>query len=96
MGIAADLFHSSDPDRETFDRRITPTDDQQTAQQERWNDLADFLKARLKNDTKCSTKAACPGLSGTIFGANMEPSWVQVGAKSGPSWGQVDFQRRFG
>ena len=42
-----------------------------------------------ENDTKCSTKAACPGLSGTMFGANMELSWVQVGAKSGPSWVQV-------
>ena len=42
-----------------------------------------------EDDTPCSTKAACPGLSGTIFGANMEPSWLQVGAKSGPSWVQV-------
>ena len=42
-----------------------------------------------KNDTQCSTDAACTGLSGTVFGANMEPSWLQVGAKSGPSWVQV-------
>ena len=42
-----------------------------------------------KSDTQCSTDAACPGLTGTVFGANMEPSWVQVGAKSGPSWVQV-------
>ena len=34
-------------------------------------------------------RCCVPGLSGTIFGANMEPSWLQVGAKSGPSWVQV-------
>ena len=71
MGIAADLFHSSDPDRETLHRRITPTDDQQTAQQERWNDLADFLKARLKNDTGCSMRTWLQG--SYKFGTQIRP-----------------------
>ena len=71
MGIAADLFHSFDPGRETLHRRITPTDDQQTAQQERWNDLADFLKARLKNDTGCSMRTWLQG--SYKFGTQIRP-----------------------
>ena len=40
-------------------------------------------------EDRCYMTRTTPGLSGTIFGANMELSWVQVGAKSGPSWIQV-------
>lgn len=51
MGIAADLFFSNDTARETLHRRITPTDDQQADQQERWKHLAEFLKSKLKEVT---------------------------------------------
>ena len=51
MGIAADLFFSTDTARETLHRRITPTDDQQADQQERWKHLAEFLKSKLKEVT---------------------------------------------
>ena len=48
MSFAADLFFSTNSARETLHRRITPTDDQFEDQKTRWNDLAVFLKARLK------------------------------------------------
>lgn len=71
MGIAADLFHSSDSSRETLHRRITPTEDQQAAQQERWNDLAEFMKARLKAETGCSTRTWLQG--SYKFGTQIRP-----------------------
>lgn len=48
MGIAASLFYSTSKDKQTLHRRIIPTDEQREAQQQRWNDLADYLKAELK------------------------------------------------
>lgn len=71
MGIAADLFHSTDTDRETLHRRITPTDDQQEGQQARWNHLADFLKARLKEDTGLSIRTWLQG--SYKFGTQIRP-----------------------
>ncbi len=76
MGIAADLFHSTDTDRETLHRRITPTDDQQEDQQARWNDLADFLKERLKEDTGLSTRTWLQG--SYKFGTQIRPSNVEA------------------
>lgn len=61
MGIAADLFFSTDADRETLHRRITPTDDQQAEQQERWNHLAEFLKGRMKEETGYSIRTWLQG-----------------------------------
>jgi hypothetical protein len=61
MGAAADLFFSNDVARETLHRRITPTDDQFEAQKNRWNDLASFLKSRLKEDTGLSTRTWLQG-----------------------------------
>lgn len=48
MGIAASLFYSTSTDKQTLHRRIIPTDEQREAQQQRWNDLADYLKSELK------------------------------------------------
>jgi len=48
MGIAASLFYSTSTDQQTLHRRIIPTDDQNEAQKQRWNELADFLKNNLK------------------------------------------------
>jgi hypothetical protein len=49
MSHAARLF-SSKSDQSLY-ARVTPSSDQFATQQARWNDLADFLKSRLKDDT---------------------------------------------
>lgn len=49
MSNAARLFNSKSD--QTLYTRITPSADQFQTQQARWNDLADFLKSRLKDDT---------------------------------------------
>jgi Adenylyl/Guanylyl and SMODS C-terminal sensor domain/Second Messenger Oligonucleotide or Dinucleotide Synthetase domain len=61
MATAADLFYSTDTKRETLHRRITPTDDQFDDQKNRWNDLAGFLRSRLKDDTGLSTRTWLQG-----------------------------------
>lgn len=71
MGTAADLFHSADASRQTLHRRITPTNDQQEDQKERWNHLADFLKSRLKDDTGLSTRTWLQG--SYKFGTQIRP-----------------------
>lgn len=43
MAIAAGLFYSTDTEKQTLHRRIIPTNKQQELQQERWNDLSDYL-----------------------------------------------------
>lgn len=49
MSNAARLFNSKSD--QTLYARVTPSADQFLTQQARWNDLADFLKTRLKDDT---------------------------------------------
>lgn len=51
MGISSKLFYSTDTEKQTLHRRIVPTDDQQAQQQERWNDLMDFLAGDLGDTT---------------------------------------------
>jgi hypothetical protein len=49
MGSGASLFYSAnDTEKQTLHRRITPSDEQFEEQQERWNDLADYLISELK------------------------------------------------
>ena len=49
MGITSSLFHApSDPEKQTLDRRIRPTEVQFEEQQERWNALAEHLTNDLK------------------------------------------------
>jgi Adenylyl/Guanylyl and SMODS C-terminal sensor domain len=48
MGIASSLFFSTNSEKQTLHRRIIPTDEQKQKQQERWNDLKDYLKISLK------------------------------------------------
>lgn len=45
------LFHSADPEKQTLHRRITPTAEQRTQQQERWNDVRDYLIGDLSQRT---------------------------------------------
>ncbi len=61
MAIADDLFHAADAARETLHKRITPTDDQFEDQKTRWNDLAAFLRTRLKADTALGTRTWLQG-----------------------------------
>lgn len=61
MAIAADLFHIADAARETLHKRITPTDDQFEDQKTRWNDLAAFLRTRLKAETGLGTRTWLQG-----------------------------------
>lgn len=51
MSIAANLFFSSNSEKETLHRRVSPSDEQRTAQTERWNELADFLCDWLTEET---------------------------------------------
>jgi len=47
MASIHDLFYSSDSDKQTLHRRIIPNQKQQEDQQERWNDLRDYLVSDL-------------------------------------------------
>jgi hypothetical protein len=51
VGIAASLFFDRNAETDTLHRRVTPSDDQQADQQERWNDLVEVLKTKLKSTT---------------------------------------------
>lgn len=61
MSIASKLFFSTDVEKQTLHRRIIPTDKQQEAQRERWNDLADYLKEDLFEKTEYSIKSWLQG-----------------------------------
>lgn len=45
------LFYSTDSDKQTLHRNIVPTDEQQKLQQERWNELCEYLLSALKEKT---------------------------------------------
>jgi hypothetical protein len=51
MGIVASLFFTNDSEKQTLHRRIIPTDEQRESQQKRWNDLAEYLKEQLKENS---------------------------------------------
>jgi hypothetical protein len=51
MGVAAQLFFNPTDRENTLAYRVRPSDEQVESQQERWNDLADELIAKLRKDT---------------------------------------------
>ncbi|MEG3174556.1 CBASS cGAMP synthase [Sphingomonas sp. ZB1N12] len=59
MSFAARLFNSKSD--QTLYSRITPSKEQFAIQQARWNDLRDFLKSRLKEDTEYPTSSWLQG-----------------------------------
>jgi len=59
MSCAARLFNSKSD--QTLYSRITPSKDQFAIQQARWNDLRDFLKSRVKDDTGYPTSSWLQG-----------------------------------
>ena len=62
MGIASTLFHNSnDAEKQTLHRRITPSDDQFEAQQERWNNLAGHLIPDLREHSGCEIRTWLQG-----------------------------------
>lgn len=61
MGQCSSLFHNTAADQESLNKRITPSEEQMTSQQERWNDLRDFLVDRLSNETGLSMRSWLQG-----------------------------------
>jgi hypothetical protein len=72
MGLTAFLFFSSDPSDQTLHRRITPTEEQSTNQQERWNALAEYLRSDLKGRTGYPIRTWLQG--SYKFGTQIRPS----------------------
>jgi Adenylyl/Guanylyl and SMODS C-terminal sensor domain len=54
MVTCTSLFFSSNTEKQTLHRRITPSSEQQEEQQIRWNDLIDYLKIALKEKSSYS------------------------------------------
>jgi len=61
MGVASNLFYSTDTETQTLHRRITPTDEQFEDQQSRWNELANSLLPSLKEKSERDVKTWLQG-----------------------------------
>lgn len=72
MGLSASLFYSSNSDVQTLYRRITPSDKQFEQQQERWNNLADFLLDDLSMRTELVSRSWLQG--SYKFGTQVRPA----------------------
>ena len=73
MGIASSLFFSSnDAEKQTLHRRITPTQDQFEEQQERWNNLADYMTGDLRDRSECAIRTWLQG--SYKFGTQVRPA----------------------
>jgi len=66
------LFHMADADRQTLHRRITPTQVQRTQQQERWQDVRDFLANDLADKTGYAMSSWLQG--SYKFGTQIRPA----------------------
>ena len=53
MASVNSFFYSTDPERQTLHKRITPNSEQQEEQQERWHYLRDFLLLELSEKFGC-------------------------------------------
>lgn len=72
MGHCASLFFSAVNAEDTLHYRIKPSDDQVTAQQERWNDVADTLISEVSQETGCSVNTWLQG--SYKFGTQIRPA----------------------
>jgi Adenylyl/Guanylyl and SMODS C-terminal sensor domain len=62
MGTASSLFFSSnDTEKQTLHRRITPSAEQMQEQQDRWNELAEYIMADLRTETGCPIRSWLQG-----------------------------------
>ena len=71
MADVNSLFFSQDPDKQTLHRRIVPNQKQQELQQERWNDLRDYLVANLNEVSKYEISSWLQG--SYKFGTQVRP-----------------------
>ncbi|UWU82985.1 CBASS cGAMP synthase [Bradyrhizobium yuanmingense] len=72
MGIAASLFYNTDEPEISPDWRVRPSDEQYNTQQERWNDLAIYLRDDLAKRSDC---AIAWWLQGSYkFGTQIRPA----------------------
>jgi hypothetical protein len=72
MGIAASLFfRSNDREAQTLERRISPSSEQFDLQRERWNELAEYLTAALKDASGCQIRTWLQG--SYKFGTQVRP-----------------------
>lgn len=71
MSTRSELFFSTNPDKSTLHRRITPSDEQRALQQERWNHLMDYFKEDLKERTGCEVESWLQG--SYKFGTQIRP-----------------------
>ena len=73
MSIASSLFFdSNDSEKQTLNKRITPSSEQFNEQQERWNDLADYLTTRLRERSGYAIRTWLQG--SYKFGTQVRPS----------------------
>ena len=61
MSTVHHLFYSTDQEKKTLHSRIIPSKIQQELQQERWNDLADYLSTDLREVTEYSISSWLQG-----------------------------------
>lgn len=61
MSTVHHLFYSTDQEKKTLHSRIIPSEIQQELQQERWNDLADYLTTDLREVTEYSISSWLQG-----------------------------------
>lgn len=64
-------FYSTDTEKQTLHRRIVPSEEQFTEQQERWNDLRDYLVDDLNEKTGLSIYSWLQG--SYKFGTQVRP-----------------------
>ena len=72
MGIAAGQFFSNLNPENSLDWRVRPSDRQYDSQKERWNDLAEFLVAELRNQSGCTIATWLQG--SYKFGTQVRPA----------------------
>jgi len=71
MTSISELFFSTNQENSTLHRRITPSEEQKKLQQERWNDLIDFLKVKLQERSDCEIESWLQG--SYKFGTQIRP-----------------------
>ena len=107
MGITSTLFYTSnsnDSNRQTLHRRITPSQDQFEAQQERWNNLADHLlpdlhqrsgyaiRTWLQGSYKCATQVR-PARKGDEFDIDLGVYFEWDGTAEDGDYGPHEFKK---
>ena len=106
MGICSTLFYNpNDSEKQTLHRRITPSEDQFEEQQERWNNLADYLIADLQKRSgyplrtwlqgsyKFGTQVR-PVRKGDEFDIDLGVYFIWQGAADGGNYEPVELKKK--